>query len=67
MMHHHSNHIKKKERSREDDIFRVFATIGVALIAMGEDVGAEMAIHQFNHLVSDIPCSVYFGSNQRCL
>ena len=27
------------------------ATIGIALIAMGEDVGAEMALRQFKHLV----------------
>lgn len=28
------------------------ACIGIALIAMGEDVGAEMALRQFQHLVS---------------
>lgn len=28
------------------------AVIGIALIAMGEDVGAEMALRQFQHLVS---------------
>jgi 26S proteasome regulatory subunit N1 len=28
------------------------ATIGIALIAMGEDVGAEMALRHFQHLVS---------------
>ena len=70
MMHHCSDHIEKKEGSREDDTFQAFATIGVALIAMSEDVGAEMAIRQFNHLVSDTPCSVYFESNEdvcRCI
>ena len=51
MMHHCSDHIEKKDGSKEDDTFQAFATIGVALIAMGEDVGAEMAIRQFNHLV----------------
>lgn len=54
MMHHCSDHIEKKEDGKEDDTFQAFAVIGVALIAMGEDVGAEMAIRQFNHLVSDI-------------
>ncbi|ORY31001.1 putative 26S proteasome regulatory subunit (proteasome non-ATPase subunit mts4) [Naematelia encephala] len=28
------------------------ATIGIALIAMGEDVGAEMALRQFQHLMT---------------
>ena len=28
------------------------ATIGIALIAMGEEVGAEMALRQYQHLVS---------------
>ena len=31
------------------------ATIGIALIAMGEEVGAEMALRQFQHLV----CAYY--------
>jgi 26S proteasome regulatory subunit N1 len=34
-----------------DDAFQA-AVIGIALVAMGEDVGAEMALRQFNHLVS---------------
>ncbi|EJD06845.1 26S proteasome regulatory complex, non-ATPase subcomplex, Rpn1 subunit [Fomitiporia mediterranea MF3/22] len=51
MMHHCSDHIEKKDGSKEDDTYQAFATIGVALIAMGEDVGAEMAIRQFNHLM----------------
>jgi 26S proteasome regulatory subunit N1 len=28
------------------------ATIGIALVAMGEEVGAEMALRQFQHLAS---------------
>ena len=52
LMHHCADHTEKKEDSKEDDMYQAFATIGVALIAMGEDVGAEMAIRQFNHLVS---------------
>lgn len=31
---------------------QAIATIGIALIAMGEDVGAEMALRHFQHLVS---------------
>lgn len=34
-----------------DDTFQSFAVIAIALIAMGETVGAEMCLRQFNHLV----------------
>lgn len=37
---------------KEDDLFQALAVIGVAVIAMGEEVGAEMSIRHFNHLVS---------------
>ena len=40
-MDHCSDHIEKKEDGKEDDSFQAFTTIGVALIVMGEDVGAE--------------------------
>ena len=67
MKHHHSDHIEKKDGSKGDNTFQAFATIGVALMAISEDVGAEMAIRQFIHLVSHIPHSIYLGSNRRCL
>ncbi|PFH48077.1 hypothetical protein AMATHDRAFT_66236 [Amanita thiersii Skay4041] len=65
MLHHCDEHIdtspKEKEKDKEknkdgndqkrDDLFQAFAVIGIALIAMGEDVGAEMSLRQFNHLM----------------
>lgn len=30
------------------------SVLGIALIAMGEDIGAEMALRTFNHLVSGL-------------
>jgi 26S proteasome regulatory subunit N1 len=39
------------DKEKEDDTFQAFAVIGIALVAMGEDVGAEMSLRQFNHLV----------------
>lgn len=41
-----------KEEVKPDDTFQAFAVLGVALVAMGEDIGAEMTLRQFNHLVS---------------
>ncbi|KAI8369001.1 armadillo-type protein [Blakeslea trispora] len=48
MLHFCNDHFDKE---REDDTFQGFATIGVALIAMGEEVGAEMSYRTFNHLM----------------
>jgi 26S proteasome regulatory subunit N1 len=64
LLHHCEDHFEKKESDKEgdedkkdekeiDDTFQGFAVIGIALIAMGEDIGAEMSLRQFNHLVCD--------------
>ncbi|KAG6831057.1 hypothetical protein H0H92_012980 [Tricholoma furcatifolium] len=47
------NKDEKKEEAKEksDDTFQSFAVLAVALIAMGEDIGAEMSLRQFNHLM----------------
>ncbi|BGP02988.1 hypothetical protein RTG_02952 [Rhodotorula toruloides ATCC 204091] len=36
---------------KESDLHQSMAVIGVALIAMGEDVGSQMSIRHFNHLM----------------
>ena len=65
LLHHCEDHYEKKEADKEgdedkkdeketDDTFQGFAVIGVAVIAMGEDIGAEMSLRQFNHLVGDV-------------
>jgi len=36
---------------KEDDAHQAFAVLGIALIAMGEEIGSEMAIRMFNHLM----------------
>jgi hypothetical protein len=46
----------KKAETRQDDTFQAFAVLGIALVAMGEDIGAEMSLRQFNHLV----CTILF-------
>jgi len=60
LLHHCEDHYEKKESEKEsdedkkeevDDTFQGFAAIGIALIAMGEDIGAEMSLRQFNHLM----------------
>ncbi|KAL0566802.1 proteasome regulatory particle base subunit, partial [Marasmius crinis-equi] len=41
----------KPEPKKQDDTFQAFAVIAVALIAMGEDIGSQMSLRQFNHLM----------------
>ncbi|KAI0360587.1 26S proteasome regulatory complex non-ATPase subcomplex Rpn1 subunit [Trametes cingulata] len=39
------------EEPPKDDTFQAFAVIGIALVAMGEEIGSEMSLRQFNHLM----------------
>ncbi|KAI9098204.1 armadillo-type protein [Phlyctochytrium arcticum] len=48
MLHYCDDHI---DTEKENDRFQAFAVIGIALIAMGEDIGTEMALRSFNHLM----------------
>ncbi|TIB78225.1 26S proteasome regulatory complex, non-ATPase subcomplex, Rpn1 subunit [Wallemia mellicola] len=48
MLHICSEHIDGEKSS---DLHQSFAVLGIAAIAMGEDIGAEMSIRQFNHLM----------------
>ncbi|KAJ3999594.1 armadillo-type protein [Lentinula boryana] len=42
---------KKEESPKQDDTFQTFAVIAVALISMGEEIGSQMSMRQFNHLM----------------
>jgi 26S proteasome regulatory subunit N1 len=42
---------EKEPPKKQDDTFQAFAVIGIVLVAMGEDIGADMALRQLNHLV----------------
>ncbi|OCF41675.1 26S proteasome regulatory subunit N1 [Kwoniella heveanensis CBS 569] len=47
------NKDKEEDDKTADTLkYQAFATVGIALIAMGEDVGAEMALRQFQHLMT---------------
>lgn len=49
MLHYCNDHIDTE--SGGDDEFQAYAVIGIALIALGEDIGAEMALRSFTHLM----------------
>ncbi|GAA5826816.1 hypothetical protein JCM11251_002904 [Rhodosporidiobolus azoricus] len=48
MLHEVTDHL---DPEKESDLHQAVAVIGVALIAMGEEVGSKMALRQFNHLM----------------
>ncbi|KAK6533354.1 proteasome regulatory particle base subunit [Orbilia ellipsospora] len=58
MLHLCNEHIDKAEKDKDskeskenDDIFQAYAVLAIALIAMGEEVGQEMVLRQFGHLM----------------
>jgi 26S proteasome regulatory subunit N1 len=48
MLHLCNDHL---DAEKDDPTFQGFAVLGIAMIAMGEEIGTEMAIRQFNHLM----------------
>lgn len=52
LLHVCNDHIEEnEEEKKEDELTQAYAVIGLALVAMGEDVGQEMVIRQFGHLM----------------
>ncbi|KAK3818398.1 MAG: armadillo-type protein [Benniella sp.] len=49
MLHYCNDHFDAE--SGADDEFQAYAVLGIALIALGEDIGAEMALRSFTHLM----------------
>ena len=49
---HEKKEDKKSETTEADGSHQGIATLGLAAIAMGEDIGMEMSLRSFNHLVS---------------
>ena len=47
-----NEHIDTSEDEHKgEDLFQAYAILGMALISMGEDIGAEMALRSFGHLM----------------
>jgi 26S proteasome regulatory subunit N1 len=42
---------EQTKKSPPDMTYQALAVLGIALVAMGEEVGAEMCLRQFSHLV----------------
>lgn len=52
LLHICNEHIESEsEESKADVLSQMYAVLGIALVAMGEDVGQEMVLRQFGHLM----------------
>ncbi|KAL8382763.1 hypothetical protein RB595_006513 [Gaeumannomyces hyphopodioides] len=51
LLHLCNDHLEETEEKKGDELLQAYAVIGIGLIAMGEDVGQEMVLRQFGHLM----------------
>ena len=52
MLHLCNDHIEEKSEDKEgDELIQSYAVLGISLIAMGEEVGQEMVLRHFGHLM----------------
>jgi len=51
LLHICNDHIEDGDDKKGDELLQAYAVIGLALVAMGEDVGQEMVLRQFGHLM----------------
>ena len=52
---------KKEDTKEPDGSHQGVAVLGIAALAMGEDIGMDMALRSFNHLVSFKSRYIYFA------
>ncbi|PKI82848.1 proteasome regulatory particle base subunit [Malassezia vespertilionis] len=50
LLHHCAEHVTEEEES-VSDLYQAVSVLGIALVAMGEDVGAEMTLRHMSHLM----------------
>jgi 26S proteasome regulatory subunit N1 len=51
LLHICNDHVEDKEENRSEQLVQSYAVLGLSLIAMGEDVGQDMILRQFGHLM----------------
>jgi 26S proteasome regulatory subunit N1 len=51
LLHICNDHIEEGDDKKGDELLQAYAVIGLALVAMGEEVGQEMVLRQFGHLM----------------
>ena len=51
LLHICNDHIEDSEDKKGDELLQTYAVLGLSLISMGEEVGQEMVLRQFGHLM----------------
>ena len=51
LLHICNEHKEESDDKKGDEILQAYAVIGIALVGMGEDIGQEMVMRQFSHLM----------------
>ncbi|KAI5868467.1 26S proteasome regulatory complex, non-ATPase subcomplex, Rpn1 subunit [Durotheca rogersii] len=52
LLHICNEHIEaESDEKKSEELTQMYAVLGIALVAMGEDVGQEMVLRQFGHLM----------------
>ncbi|KAL2000043.1 hypothetical protein VTN02DRAFT_3625 [Thermoascus thermophilus] len=51
LLHICNEYIEEKEEKKGDELVQSYAVLGLSLIAMGEDIGQDMILRQFGHLM----------------
>ncbi|KAK5947395.1 proteasome regulatory particle base subunit [Knufia obscura] len=51
LLHICNDHIEDKDETKADQLVQSYAVLGLSLISMGEDVGQDMILRQFGHLM----------------
>lgn len=51
LLHICNDHIEEADDKKGDELLQAYAVLGLGLVAMGEEVGQEMVLRQFGHLM----------------
>lgn len=51
LLHICNEHQEESDEKKGDELLQAYAVLGIALVSMGEDIGQEMVLRQFGHLM----------------
>lgn len=51
LLHICNDHVEDADEKKGDELLQSYAVLGIGLIAMGEDIGQDMVLRQFGHLM----------------
>lgn len=51
LLHICNEHVEDTDEKKGDELLQAYAVLGIGLVAMGEDVGQEMTLRHFGHLM----------------